>query len=500
MGTSTAEQPPPASDRAAAVDGARRAEPSGGGPLGDESSAAEPDGPLTAELRAERAARGKVAAARLAAEGVEGVVLSWVDNAGLTRVKTVPVRRLEQAAAWGVGAAPVFDVALVDDGFTTSRHIGGPVGDLRLIPDLRRLTRLAAQPGWAWAPADRYAQDGTVHPGCQRRFAHRQVRAAARRGLRLRAGIEIEWVVAEAGAPDQPPVYPTHGPAYGLHRLVDLADYLRDLLHAFDEQGLTVLQLHPEYAPGQFEVSLAAEEPLDTADTTVLARQTIRAVGVRHGLRTSVAPAVEPGGVGNGGHLHLSLWRGERNLGQGGPGRHGLTGEAESFLAGVLAELPALLALGAPSPASYLRLVPQHWAGAYQCWGPENREAALRLIPGPPGEGAASANAEVKCFDAAANPYLLVGGVLAAGLAGLAAQRVLPVEVADDPATRPEGEVPRLPGSLPESIAAYRASGVLREALGDPLFEAVLAVRQGEAELFADHAPEQLVAATRWRY
>lgn len=113
-------------------------------PFGDE--------PLTAELRAERAARARVAAARLAAEGVEGVILGWVDNAGLARVKTVPVRRLEQAAAWGVGAAPSFDVFLVDDSITTSRHIGGPAGDLRLIPDLGRLTRLAAQPGWAWAP------------------------------------------------------------------------------------------------------------------------------------------------------------------------------------------------------------------------------------------------------------------------------------------------------------------------------------------------------------
>ncbi|WP_083976208.1 type I glutamate--ammonia ligase [Kitasatospora azatica] len=455
---------------------------------------------VPADARAERAARARVAAARLAAEGVAGVMLSWVDNAGLTRVKTVPVRRLEHTAAWGVGAAPCFDVFLVDDSITTSRHIGGPAGDLRLIPDLGRLTRLAAQPGWAWAPADRYAQDGTAHPGCQRQFAQRMVAAAGLRGLEVRAGIEVEWVVALAGPPEQPPVYPTHGPAYGMHRVVDMSDYLRDLLQALDEQQLTVLQVHPEYAPGQFEVSVAAESPVGAADTTVLVRQTIRAVGLRHGLRTSFAPAVEPDAVGNGGHLHLSLWRGERNLGQGGSGPYGLTGEAESFLAGVLAELPALLALGAPSPASYLRLVPQRWAGAYQCWGLENREAALRLIPGPPGEGVGSANAELKCFDAAANPYLLIGAALAAGLAGIDARRVLPVEVPGDPAALSEGEVPRLPGSLLEVIAEYRASGVLREALGDPLYEAVLAVRQGEHELFADSTPEQLAAAARWRY
>ncbi|MFE9426106.1 glutamine synthetase [Kitasatospora sp. NPDC006697] len=454
----------------------------------------------SSDARAARAARARVAAARLGAEGVEGVVLSWVDNAGLTRVKTVPVRRLEHAAAWGVGAAPCFDVFLVDDSITTSRHIGGPVGDLRLVPDLDRLTRLAAQPGWAWAPADRFEQGGAEHPGCQRAFLRRTVAAAARRGLELRAGIEVEWVVALAGPPSDPPVYPTHGPAYGFHRLTDLSDYLRDLLHALDRQGLTVLQLHPEYADGQFEVSIAPADPLAAADSTVLVRQTIRAVGVRHGLRTSFAPAVQPGAVGNGGHLHLSLWRDGRNLGQGGPGPHGLSTEAESFLAGVLAELPALLALGAPSPASYLRLVPQHWAGAYQCWGRENREAALRLIPGPPGEGPGSANAELKCFDAAANPYLLLGGVIAAGLTGLDAHRALPAEVRDEPSEHPEGEIPRLPDSLAGALAEYRTSAPLREALGDPLYEAVAAVRQAELELFAQHTPEELAAATRWRY
>ncbi|WP_280672464.1 MULTISPECIES: glutamine synthetase family protein [unclassified Kitasatospora] len=456
----------------------------------------------------ERAVRARAVAARLSAEGIDGVALSWVDNAGLSRVKTVPVRGLEHAAAWGVGAAPCFDVFLVDDSITTSRWIGGPAGDLRLIPDLDRLVRLAAQPGWAWAPADRYAQDGTVHPGCQRSFARRMTGEALRRGLTLRAGIEIEWVVALAGAPSDPPVFPTDGPAYGMHRLTDLSDYLRDLLRALAEQGLTVLQLHPEYAPGQFEVSVAAEGPVGAADTTVLVRQTIRAVSNRYGLRASFAPVVEPGTVGNGGHLHLSLWRGERNLAQGGPGRYGLTAEGEAFLAGALAELPALLALGAPSVASYLRLQPQRWAGAYQCWGLENREAALRLIPGPPDEGPGAANAELKCFDAAANPYLVVGAVIAAGLAGLAAGLALPPEVPGDPADAVgaatavgvAGGVPRLPSSLEETAAAFEASTVLREALGAPLFEAVLAVRRGESELFAGRSAEEVAAATRWRY
>jgi len=444
----------------------------------------------TTQPRAERASQARLAAARLGAEGVDGVVLGWVDNAGITRAKAVPVRQLEHAAEWGVGASPCFDVFLVDDSMTSSPFSHGPDGDLRLVPDLARLSRLAAQPGWAWAPVDRYAQDGTPHPGCQRRFARRMAEGLSRRGLAVRAGIEVEWVVTDAsGAP------PTEGPAYGMHRLTDLSDYLRDVLRALTEQELTVLQIHPEYAPGQFEVSLAAEGPVEAADTAVLVRHTVRAVSVRHGLRASFAPAVSEDGVGSGAHLHLSLWRDGQNLGEGGSGPYGLRSEAESFLAGVLAQLPALLALGAPSVASYLRLVPSRWAGAYRCWGLENREAALRLITGSTGT---QANAEIKCFDGAANPYLAVGGVLAAGLAGLDTGHGLPAEVHGDPAAL--GTVERLPTALPEALDAYERSVLLREALGAQLYAAVLAVRRAEVELFEGRSAEEIIAATRWRY
>ena len=96
-----------------------------------------------------------------------------------------------------------------------------------------------------------------------------------------------------------------------------------------------------------------------------------------------------------------------------------MTAEAQSFVAGILAELPALLAIGSPSVASYLRLVPSHWAGVYQVWGRENREAAVRLVTGIVGTRDTSSNCEVKTFDLSANPYLAIGALIAAGLAGL---------------------------------------------------------------------------------
>ncbi|MFJ8625361.1 glutamine synthetase [Kitasatospora sp. NPDC093550] len=473
------------------------AQPSGsGGPL----DLAGPAAAVALPPRAERAERAQEAADRLRTAAVEAVAVTWVDNAGVTRVKAVPLGGLTHAAQWGVGTAPCFDVFLADDAITSSPVIGGPTGDLRLYPALDRIVPLAAQPGWAWAPGDRYTQSGAPHPGCQRLFARRAQAAAAERGLSLKAGIEVEWVVALAGGPQEAPQYPTHGPAYGMHRLTDLSDYLRDVLRALGEQGLEVLQIHPEYSPGQFEVSVAPEGPVGAADTSVLVRHTVRAVSAKHGLRASFAPVVEAGAVGNGGHLHLSLWRDGLNLGHGGPGPHGLTAEAEGFLAGVLDALPELLVLGCSSPAGYLRLVPSHWAGAYQCWGLENREAALRLVTGSTGERAAAANAEVKCFDASANPYLAVGAVIAAGLAGLDQRRALPPEFTGDPAAAEPGTVPRLPQSPAEALAAYERSAMLREALGEPLYQAVLAVRRAESEQYATATPEELVTATRWRY
>ncbi|MEU2021829.1 glutamine synthetase family protein [Streptomyces sp. NPDC016469] len=439
---------------------------------------------------AERAAQARAAEAQLATDGIDGVVFGWVDNAGLTRVKSVPLSQLVHAAEFGVGAPPCFDLALVDDSFTSAPSSTGAVGDLRLVPDLDRLTPLAAQPGWAWAPADRYSQDGAPHPGCQRGFARRAAEALERRGLTLRAGIEVEWAVADAAGDPA-----TTGPGYGMTRFIEHSDYLRDVLRALTTQGLSVAQLHPEYAAGQFEVSVAAEGPVEAADTTMLIRHTIRAVSARHGLRVSYAPVFTEGALGNGSHLHLSLWREGRNLGHGGSGPHGLHPEAEHFLAGALAELPALLALGAPGAASYLRLVPAHFAGAYRCWGLENREAALRLITGSTAE---QANAEFKCFDAAANPYLAVGGVLAAGLSGLDAGLPLPPETRGDPVTAASAE--RLPVSLSEAADAFEKSALLRQTLGRELYEAVLAVRRAEADLFAGRSDVEVIEATRWRY
>ena len=288
-------------------------------------------------------------------------------------------------------------------------------------------------------------------------------------------------------------------------RLVDASDYSADLLAALADSGVVVEQFHPEYAPGQLELSVAAEDPVSAADTSVLVRSVIAAVGLRHGFRTSFSPKVAVPGVGNGGHVHLSLWRDGANLMAGGPdARFGLTADGEAFAAGVLEHLPALMAVGAPGVTSYLRHVPSHWAGTYACWGLENREAAMRMVTGSPGATASVANVEVKCFDLHANPYLVFAGLVGAGLAGLASGSSLPDPVDVDPAVLSSDElqsrgIKRLPQSLREAVDAFATDAAVQYAFGAGLSGSVVAVRESELELFDGESDETVAAATRWQ-
>lgn len=455
----------------------------------------------TAE-RERRAAAARTAMPLLANRGVRGVALTWIDNSGMTRVKGVPIERLESAAAWGVGMSPVFDAFLPDDSIIAGRVAGGPVGDLRLHPDLSRLTVLAEMPAWGWAPVDRYQQDGAVHPQDQRSLARRAVTALTDAGYTAKMAFEIEWALGLA-TDDGSFAAAADGHGYGFARLMERSDYLADLLKALDQQGVTVEQIHPEYGAGQYELSVAPEDPVAAADTSVLVRETIRALSHRHGLRASFSPKVVPIGVGNGGHVHLSLWRDGADLFAGGQS-HGMHREAAEFGAGILSRLSALLMIGAPSPVSYLRLIPSHWAGAFAAWGLENRETALRLIAGSPGHSGA-ANLEVKAFDLAANPYLVVAGLIYAGLAGISRHETLPPPVGVDPNSLTADErdargIAALPTTLEQTIAAFEADTALTDAFGKELSMTLVDVRRGAISASQGADPDQLTNLLRWKF
>ncbi len=440
--------------------------------------------------------RGQALERQLAGE-VSAVATTFVDHSGAGRVKTVPLTGLARAARSGLGFSPVIDAFTSDGGIDGASPLGVPDGDLRLVPDLDQLAVLSVPEGWAWAPGDRFYQDGMVYPGCQRSFARAQVAAGLSRGISALMAFEVEWMVGEEEEDFQPAM---RGTGYGLSRLLGAADYVREVTESLEAAGVGVEQVHPEYGPGQFEVSVAAQDPVSAADTNLLVRLIISAVTARHGWRAAFAPAVLTGNVGNGAHLHASFWQDGSNLLAGGTGRYGLTARGESMMAGLLDSLPALLAVGAPSPGSYLRLQPSRWAGVYQVWGRENREAAVRFIEGGPARPGA-ANVELKCFDSSANPYLLAGAVLAVALAAADRQAGLPEEVTGDPGAPGHplaGQAARLPTSLAEALKALEADDVLREAAGPLLFSTFAASRRAEIGLAEGKSDEEIVAQSRW--
>ncbi len=439
---------------------------------------------------------------KLRDEGVRVVAMTFVDNGGITRVKIVPLSRLERVAIAGVGMAEIWAISGNDDhyAFDYMPHYNTPSGDMRLVPDLTAARTLAAAPGWAWAPVNQYSQELELLDICQRGALRRAVDAGAAAGLEFKATFELECTLLTDD------LQPAHtGPGYSTRALLAIEDFVLELAEVLEAQGIDVDQLHPEYSPGQFEISVGATDPVDAADRLVLLRMTVRQVAAHHGFQVSYAPVVLPGAVGNGCHLHLSAWRDGENLMTGGPGPGGMRAEGASFVAGMLEALPAITAVAAPSAASYLRLQPGHWAGAYTVWGVENREATLRLIPGSRSVRGQAANVELKTVDGAANPYLAVLAAIGTGLDGIARGLPLPDGMTADPgalsaAERERAGARRLPTSLAEAADALRQVVPIRAAFGDLLFDSFLAVRRYEAALYADADDEKLAEAHRWAY
>jgi glutamine synthetase len=437
--------------------------------------------------------------------GVVGVTISWADNNGIPRSRTVPVAALPRVAESGVGVTTLFAVFDSSDAITFAHEgLATPSGDVRLLPVLDGIVRLAGQPALAWAPGKIVTADGEPWPYDQRSVLERQVERLAAEGLTALVGYELEFAVYRDD-PDHPDeLVPAHsGPAYSPHALVPIDGFVKDVLHDFAANGLELGQLHAEYGPAQVEVSLAASDPLTAADRQLLARQTLRAAAGRHGLRLSFAPLPALTAAGNGWHIHTSLWREGRNLLAGTSESPGPDGAA--FIAGLLRDLPAVAAVTAPSVGSLARLRPGYFAGAFAFWGVENREAPLRYVPGSALLGADHANVELKTSDAAANPYLALAALLAAGAAGVAESLPLPPAVQSDPGSWAADErdaqgIHRLPATPAEQEAALTGNPRITRVLGDELLGAFLAVRRSDAAAAEGRAVDETLARLRWRY
>lgn len=420
--------------------------------------------------------------------GVRLIRFLYCDNGGVIRGKATHVERLADRIRTGIGVTVAMQAMNSLDQLQPVEGMT-PVGEVRLVPDPETFAILPYAPHTAAMLADHVRLDGRPYEAGSRNFLKRMEARLAERGMRFVCSVENEFTLAQRHDDRFAPIDSSLCfSTVGLTAAQEVADAT---VEALERQGIQVEQYYAELGHGQQELSVTHRPALRAADTQVLVRETIRGVAHRFGLVASLAPKPWPDQAGNGAHIHFSLWSSDldRNLFYDPNGRFGLSATAEQFLAGILEHLPALLALTAPSFNSYQRLQPQRWASAYSCWGPDNREAAIRVPSTFWGLEEGSTNLEYKPADASCNPYLAFGGLIAAGLDGLdrALEPPRPVDV--DPATlsgyqREARAIRRYPTTLGEALKQLERDAVLLEALGDLLARSYLAVRRSEWDLY----------------
>jgi glutamine synthetase len=417
----------------------------------------------------------------------------FVDHAGIPKCKAVYRDGFGRRAEAGVGLAKGV-LALDPSGALHPESGLSPVGECRLVPDLSTLTPLPFAPGQAMVSCDMTEPDAsTPWSGCPRGALKRALGALAGRGYRSVASYEAEFYVwGPEGPLDRTPYA-------GSFALTPAADFMAELARTLEAMGIRPEQCHAEVGHGNLELSVGEDEALAAADGRVKVLEAIRGVAHRMGLGTTMAPKPYLDAAGNGHHLHVSLYEGEDPVLFDASGA--LSDPGRGFVAGLLEHLPAVMAFTAPSPNSYQRLAPGMWASAFAAYGPDNREAAIRLASPVAGRESATANVEIKPVDVTSNPYLALAAVLAAGMDGMDRNLDPGEPTLVDPATlgdeqRAARGIRPLPASPDEALDALEGDGVLVEALGEPLVRTHVAVARAQAAMARDLAPERVAATT----
>jgi glutamine synthetase len=422
--------------------------------------------------------------------GVRLIRLLYCDNGCVIRGKSVPIDSLANRLESGIGLTVAMQAMNMLDNLQPVEGMG-PVGEIRLVPDPQSFVVLPYAPHSAAMMCDMIALDQQPWSACPRSFLKRMIGRAAAQGLHFQATIENEFSLLRPGGDGGfKPI--DVGLCFSSVSMTAAAEVMNDIIAALEAQSIDIDAYYPELGHGQHELPIRHTPALRAADNQVWFRETVRNIAYQHGIVASLAPKPMPDQAGNSGHIHWSIWdaAGQTNLLYDAADPYRLSPMGYHFIAGVLSHLPGLLALTAPSYNSYRRLQPHFWSSAYTSWGPDNREASVRIVSGLWGHAPESVNLELKASDPSNNPYLALGGLIAAGLDGVARELEPPEVTLIDPANYDDDEraargITRYPTSPAEAMDALETDALLMEALGSDLSRSYLAVKRSEYETFA---------------
>jgi glutamine synthetase len=438
--------------------------------------------------------------ARLRDSDIQRVRISWCDQHGIARGKTLSTPDFLLAMRNGQDfqtatlimdttnsiAVPLFSK---EGSFGVEELAGYPDG--LLIPDPTTFRELPWSPGTGWVLSEMYLQSGRPVPFCSRQLLRSMLGTLRERGYDYMAGLEVEFYItkledrrltpAESGWPPEPPLVTTV--AHGFQYLTEIRnDEIDDILvllqDALTELDLPLRSMEDEWGPGQCEFTFDPQTGLSPADAMLLFRSAVKQICRRHGLHaTFMSKPALPNFFSSGWHLHESLvdlGNSENAFVNNGDDDQVLSECGRYFLGGVLEHAVAGSVFATPTVNGYKRFAPMSFAPDRASWAVENRGAYVRVVGGPHDP---STHLENRAGEPCANPYLYMAAQIAAGLDGLD-RKLDPGPPDDEPYA---ADRPLLPASLDRALDAQQEGGaVFRAAFGDPFVEFITTIKRHE--------------------
>lgn len=434
---------------------------------------------------------------QLTAQGVHSLLVQFTDVHGVARGKLVPLAHLDDVLTIGAGFSgpSVWGTGLARTGSRSEYYARGIASTAQALPFMPGVARIVGEGFVAGEPFD----------ACPRQVLARQAARLAERRWTLQVGIEPEFFLLKREDGRWVPADDDDRldkPSYDLKSLARQVPLLQELHESLESCGLDVLQLDHEDAHGQYEVNFAHADALASADRVMLFKLAAHAIAEQHGCVFSMMPKPFDNQPGSGMHCHASLWEGRNDNQRNVFLAHRPDGSLDpdtllspigrQFVGGVIAHAAALTALAAPTVNSYKRLTVGEsitgttWAPAYVAQGYNNRTALVRTLHG---------RFEWRAPDASANPYLILAGLIAAGLDGIERGLDAGPDCSDDlfeltlDQIRERG-IALLPQTLGEALDALEADAVVSGALGETLSREFVALKRDEALSYARHVSD----------
>lgn len=413
---------------------------------------------------------------------VKFIKLWFTDVLGFAKSFSITVDELEGALSEGMG----FDGSSIQ-GFARIDE-----SDMLAKPDPSTFTLLPWRPkdgaGVAKMFCDIFEPDGTPYKGDPRYVLKRNLKIAEELGYTFFVGPELEYFYFKS---DQSPEILDRGGYFDLTTRDEAIDLRRDTILMLEEMGIKVEYSHHEVAPSQHEIDLKYADALSMADNCITYRIVVKEIARQYGVYATFMPKPMFGVNGSGMHVHQSLFKGKKNAFYNPKDKFFLSDVAKWYIAGLLKHAREITLITSQWVNSYKRLVPGYEAPVYIAWARRNRSTLVRVPLYKPGKENAT-RAEYRSPDPACNPYLAFAVMLRAGLEGIKNKYPLPDPIEEDvyemtEERRRELNIGALPGSLFEAIEEVENGKLIREALGEHVFEKLIENKKIEWDRFRTH-------------